>query len=74
MPLPEGRVYCYLDVSSQSDEDPTQGNPDRLVELFEDFAAPSSDLIRAGTARRAPFISGPSRKSPATTGSMGGLC
>ena len=48
VPLPEGRVYCYLDIASASGEDPTQGNLDRLAELFDDFAPPSSDLIRAG--------------------------
>ena len=47
VPVGDGRVYCYLDLSTENVEDPTGGNPRRLIDLFGDFAGPASDLIEA---------------------------
>jgi 2-polyprenyl-6-methoxyphenol hydroxylase-like FAD-dependent oxidoreductase len=52
----EGRVYCYLDLSTQNAEDPTDGDPRRLIDLFRDFAAPAADLVLA--AERSPVYFG----------------
>jgi 2-polyprenyl-6-methoxyphenol hydroxylase-like FAD-dependent oxidoreductase len=56
VPVGEGRVYCYLDLSTQNAEDPTDGDPRRLIDLFRDFAAPAADLVLA--AERSPVYFG----------------
>ena len=47
VPVGGGRVYCYLDLSTANLEDPTDGDPRRLTDLFGDFAGSASDLIAA---------------------------
>jgi len=49
VPLGKSRVSCYLDLSSHEGTDPTRGDPGRLEELFGDFAAPATGLIRTAT-------------------------
>ena len=55
IPLGGSRVYCYLDLSSHDDTDPTYGEPGRLEDLFGDFDGPAIDLIRAATTRPSPL-------------------
>jgi 2-polyprenyl-6-methoxyphenol hydroxylase-like FAD-dependent oxidoreductase len=47
VPLGGGGVYCYLDLSSHDETDPTHGESRRLEDMFGDFAAPVPSLIRA---------------------------
>ncbi|HEX2405448.1 MAG TPA: FAD-dependent monooxygenase [Acidimicrobiia bacterium] len=49
VPLGGSRTYCYLDLSSNDGTDPTRRDPDRLQDVFGDFAAPASGLIRAAS-------------------------
>jgi FAD-dependent urate hydroxylase len=48
LPVDGDRVYCYCDVVSPRDHDtPERGPPQRLSELFSDFAEPATTLLDA---------------------------
>jgi FAD-dependent urate hydroxylase len=48
LPVDGDRVYCYCDVVSPRDHDtPALGPPQRLSELFSEFADPAATLLDA---------------------------
>jgi 2-polyprenyl-6-methoxyphenol hydroxylase-like FAD-dependent oxidoreductase len=54
MPLGDGRTYCYADVDAAQPDDPTGGDPARLVELYREFAEPVPTLLAAGLGAGEP--------------------
>ena len=46
IPLGQGRVYCYCDIASSREADPTGGDAGRLRQLFEDFADPAPRILK----------------------------
>jgi 2-polyprenyl-6-methoxyphenol hydroxylase-like FAD-dependent oxidoreductase len=56
IPLGEGLVYCYADLSASDPRDPTEGSISRLVELFADFQEPAAGILgRLARARALHF-------------------
>ncbi len=52
-----GRTYCYGDVLSSDGSDPTGGDRSKFAAMFEHFAAPVPDLVRAMAAPGSPWFS-----------------
>jgi FAD-dependent urate hydroxylase len=57
LPIGEGRLYCYADLSSPDTRDPTDGAIHRLVELFGDFQEPVAAILRRLSSACAPHFS-----------------
>jgi 2-polyprenyl-6-methoxyphenol hydroxylase-like FAD-dependent oxidoreductase len=54
LPIGDGRLYCYADVDAPDGHDPTAGELNRFVRLFQDFADPVPailDRLRPSEAR-----------------------
>jgi FAD-dependent urate hydroxylase len=45
LPIGEGRLYCYADLTSPGTVDPTDGKVHRLAELFGDFEEPVAGIL-----------------------------
>jgi 2-polyprenyl-6-methoxyphenol hydroxylase-like FAD-dependent oxidoreductase len=45
VPIGEGQLYCYADLTSPDGQDPTDGVFHRLVELFEEFHEPVRRIL-----------------------------
>ena len=45
LPIGDSRLYCYADVNTPDGRDPTEGELDRFVHLFRDFAEPVSIVL-----------------------------
>ena len=45
IPLGNGLIYCYADVSTPNPSDPTDGDPGRLAELYGAFAEPVPTIV-----------------------------
>jgi 2-polyprenyl-6-methoxyphenol hydroxylase-like FAD-dependent oxidoreductase len=56
VPMGQGRLYCYLDLSSPQREDPTDGVSHRLIELFGDFHEPVPGILRRLSLARPPYF------------------
>jgi 2-polyprenyl-6-methoxyphenol hydroxylase-like FAD-dependent oxidoreductase len=54
IPLGQGRMYCYADVTAQGPDDPTGGDPGKLAELFGDFDEPVRAIVRSLVAAGDP--------------------
>jgi 2-polyprenyl-6-methoxyphenol hydroxylase-like FAD-dependent oxidoreductase len=57
LPIGEGRLYCYADVNAPDGHDPTAGDLDRFVQLFQDFAEPVSTVLGRLQPSRVPYFS-----------------
>lgn len=55
IPLGDGRIYCYADVSAPAAVDPTAGDPDKLAELYDEFAEPVPSIVHGLLATRDPI-------------------
>jgi 2-polyprenyl-6-methoxyphenol hydroxylase-like FAD-dependent oxidoreductase len=45
LPIGAGRLYCYADIETPDERDPTQGELGRFIQLFRDFAEPVSTIL-----------------------------
>jgi 2-polyprenyl-6-methoxyphenol hydroxylase-like FAD-dependent oxidoreductase len=57
IPIGEGRLYCYADLSAPDLRDPTEGAIPRLVELFADFQEPAAGILARLPQAGAPHFS-----------------
>lgn len=57
LPIGEGRLYCYVDLSSSEPWDPTEGAISRLVDLFADFQEPAAGILGRLSRAGAPHFS-----------------
>ncbi len=58
VPLGDGRLYCYADVSASEPIDPSGGDPAALAELYGRFAEPVPAILAAQLATgRATYFS-----------------
>jgi FAD-dependent urate hydroxylase len=58
IPLGHGRIYCYADVNAESAHDPTAGDPDKLIDLYGDFAEPVPTILEdARSESERPYFS-----------------
>ena len=74
IPIAGDCVYCYCDVVSTPGHDtPERVPPERLVELFAEFAEPATTLLAALDVERTS-TSQRSRRSPSTAGRTSASC
>lgn len=57
LPMGDGRLYCYADVNASDGRDPTEGELDRFVQLFRDFAEPVSIVLGRLSPSQARYFS-----------------